>query len=137
MYLCKFGQNPSTSSEDNARKPYIAHFKVPPVTLKIRSRSPKSNQLFPSSKQCIYAIFVKIHNLVQKIMHGNEKVDADANVDGIRTKNNISPTLWVGGHNEIDMGDIDNQYISRPDTTERCVCSGHSLLALIKLSTQI
>ena len=32
-------------------------------------------------------------------MHGNEKVDADANTnaDGIRTKNNISPTLWVGG----------------------------------------
>ena len=28
MYLCKFGQNLSTSSEDNARKPYFGHFKV-------------------------------------------------------------------------------------------------------------
>ena len=29
MYLGKFGQNPSTGSEDNARKPYVGHFKVP------------------------------------------------------------------------------------------------------------
>ena len=42
------------------------------MALKIRSRSLKSNQLFPSSKQCIFASFVKIHQLVQKIMHGNE-----------------------------------------------------------------
>ena len=41
------------------------------VTLKIRSRSPKSNQLFPSSKHCIYASLVKIHSLIQKIMHVN------------------------------------------------------------------
>ena len=37
------------------------------VTLKIRSRSPKSNQLFPSSQQSIYASLVKIHPLIQKI----------------------------------------------------------------------
>ena len=40
-------------------------------TLTIRSRSPKSSQLFPSSHQCIYASLVKIHPLVQKIRHGN------------------------------------------------------------------
>ena len=55
--------------------------------------SQKSNQLSPFSQQCIYASLVKIHQLVQKIMHGNEKMDADANTydnaDGIRTKNNI------------------------------------------------
>ena len=39
------------------------------VTLNSRSSSPKSNQLFPSSQQCTYAGFVKIHLLVQKITH--------------------------------------------------------------------
>ena len=33
MYICKFGQNPSTSSEDNAQKPYFAQFKVPLTAL--------------------------------------------------------------------------------------------------------
>ena len=28
MYLCKFGQNPSTGSEDNAQKPYFGHFNL-------------------------------------------------------------------------------------------------------------
>ena len=74
MHLCTFGQNPSTSSEDYTRKPYFGHFKVPHVTLKIRSILPKSNQLFPSSQQCIYASLVKIHRLVQKIVNGNESV---------------------------------------------------------------
>ena len=39
------------------------------MTLKIRSMSPKSNQLVPPSQQCIYASLVKIHPLVQKITH--------------------------------------------------------------------
>ena len=71
MYLGKFGQNPSTGSEDNAWQPYVGHLKCH-VTLKIRQRSPNSNKLFSSSQQCIYASLVKIHPLVQKIMHGNE-----------------------------------------------------------------
>ena len=41
------------------------------VTLKIMPRSPKSNQLFTSSRQCIYASLVKINQLVQKITHVN------------------------------------------------------------------
>ena len=36
------------------------------VTLKMRSRSPKSNQFFPPSKWCTCARLVKIHPLVQK-----------------------------------------------------------------------
>ena len=44
-------------------------FQSAPVTKKIRSRSQKSNQFFPSSQQCIYPSLVKIHQLVQKIMH--------------------------------------------------------------------
>ena len=41
------------------------------VAFKIRSRTPKSNQIFPPSQQCIYASLVKIYPLVQKIMHRN------------------------------------------------------------------
>ena len=37
------------------------------VTLKNRSKSPKSNQLFPPSQLCIYASLVKFHPMVQKI----------------------------------------------------------------------
>ena len=37
------------------------------VTLNIRSRSSKPNQLFSVSKQCIYAGLVEIHPLVHKI----------------------------------------------------------------------
>ena len=37
------------------------------LTLKIRPRSPKYIQLFPSSQQCICASFIKICSLVQKI----------------------------------------------------------------------
>ena len=42
------------------------------VTLKMRSRSPKSNQLFPPSQPCIYASLVKIHPVVQKISRRKE-----------------------------------------------------------------
>ena len=46
-------------------------FQSDPVTLKIRSRLPKSNQLFCSSHQCIHASLVKIYSPVQKITHRN------------------------------------------------------------------
>ena len=65
------------------------------VTLKMRSRSPKSNQLFPPSQPCIYASLVKIHPLVQKNI-ASERSYADADTDGIRTKNNMSPTFSWG-----------------------------------------
>ena len=42
------------------------------VTLKIWSRSPKSNQLVPPSQQCICASLDKISPSVQKITRGNE-----------------------------------------------------------------
>ena len=80
MYPCKFGQNICTSSEDNTQKLQSA-----PVILKIMSWSPKSIQLFPFSQQCIYESLVKIHQLVQKIMHGNEKAEADADSEGVHT----------------------------------------------------
>ena len=58
------------------------------VTLKMRSRSPKSNQLVPPSQQCIFASLVKIHQLVQKITHGKEAMQTRTR---IRTKN---PSGW-------------------------------------------
>ena len=42
-----------------------------PYTLKIRSRSPKFDQLLPSSQQYIYASLIQLHPLVQKRLHGN------------------------------------------------------------------
>ena len=45
------------------------------VTLKIMSRSPKSNQLFPPFQQCIYANLVKIPPLVQSIVQGTPILD--------------------------------------------------------------
>ena len=66
------------NSRDIIQTPYFGQnltFQSAPVTLKIRSRSPKSNQPFPSSQQCIYASLVKIHRLVQKITHGNHILD--------------------------------------------------------------
>ena len=66
------------SSRDIIQKPYFGQnltFQSAPVTLKIRSRSPKSNQPFLSSQQCFYASLVKIHRLVQKITHRNHMLD--------------------------------------------------------------
>ena len=58
MYVCEFGQNPSTDSEDNAWKPYFG----------IQST-------YSLSPTCIYASLVKIHPLVQKITHGHHILD--------------------------------------------------------------
>ena len=57
MYLCKFGGKKSTGSKDRAQKRLILQFFKDgdlenKVTLKIRSRSPKSCQLF-ILPQCI------------------------------------------------------------------------------------
>ena len=62
-HLCKLGQC----------IPYFGFqaFQSACLTLEIRSRSPK---LFPNS-QCVYAKLIKIHPLVQKIMHGNPILD--------------------------------------------------------------
>ena len=67
------------------------------VTLKIKSRSQQSNQLFSSSLQCINARFVKIHLLVQKITHRNEPTQTLT----IYTPNSTYPSsIWFEGHND-------------------------------------
>ena len=67
--------------------------------------SPKSNQLFPSSQQCIYASLVKIHQLVQKIMQGNESGHRQDPHQKQYIPLSLSriyhPTLWVRGYNKI------------------------------------
>ena len=45
------------------------------VTLKIMSRTPKSNEFFPPFQQCIYTSLFKIHTLVQNIAQGNPILD--------------------------------------------------------------
>ena len=66
----KFGQIPSFGSRDRMQtrcfwpKFYI---QSADVTLKMRSRSPKSNHFFPMSQGCLHASLVKIHLLVQEI----------------------------------------------------------------------
>ena len=45
------------------------------MTLKVRSRSPKCDLLFPSIQQCIYASLAEIHPLVPYITHGNHISD--------------------------------------------------------------
>ena len=102
MYLCKFGQNSSSSSEDNARKTIFWTFQSATVTLRIGSRSPKSNQLFPSSQQCIHASLVKNHQLLQKIMHGNESGGRRQHQrrQDPHQKQFIPPPSGLGGHNK-------------------------------------
>ena len=66
------------NSRDIIQKTYFGQnltFQSTPVTFKMRSMSPTSNLLLPSSQQCTYASFVKIHQLVQKKTHGNHILD--------------------------------------------------------------
>ena len=70
------------------------------VTLKIKLRSSKFNQLFPSSQKC------NLCKLGQNPFTGSEDnalkqsyTDAGTNADGIHTKTNMSPLDWGwGGH---------------------------------------
>ena len=68
------------------------------MTLKIGSRSPKSNQLVPPSQQCICASLVKIRPSVQKITRVNEATRTQTST-GSPPKTNMSPPLRLGGHN--------------------------------------
>ena len=115
MYLCKFGQNSFTDFENNARKPYFGHFIVPVWPWKLG----QGHQIlitFFSSKQCICASSVKIHQLVKKIMYRNPILDISRKIsftdadpdadpstdaDGIRTKNNMFTPSQTFGPRDI------------------------------------
>ena len=55
-FLCEFGQNPPTGSGDRVQTRLIFSL-YSLVTLKIRSRSPKSNQTFKPSHVTIYEVW--------------------------------------------------------------------------------
>ena len=70
QYIQKFGQNPSFGSRDRVQKSFFwSKFDIQSavVTLKMRSRSPKTNCFFPLSQWCFCSSLVKIHQLVQEI----------------------------------------------------------------------
>ena len=77
LYPCKSGWNPSISSWDMV---HTSTFGLkfgslsPAVTLKIRSRSPKPNQLIIMSQCYIHANLVKIHPPVHEITCKQESV---------------------------------------------------------------
>ena len=77
LYPCKSGWNLPTSSWDMV---HTSTFGLkfgslsPAVTLKIRSRSPKPNQLFVMSQCYIHANLVKIHPPVHEISCKQESV---------------------------------------------------------------
>ena len=67
------------------------------VTLKMRPRSLKSNQLFPPSQSCIYASLVKIHPLVQKISRRKEATRTHTRTRTRSAPKTICPPPSAGG----------------------------------------
>ena len=76
IYPCNFGKNATTGSKDivQTRKRHRIFSFSTAVTLKIRSRSPKSNQFFVMSQLYINANLLRIQPLVQKILCRQESV---------------------------------------------------------------
>ena len=71
------------------------------VTLKMRSRSPKSNQLFPPLPTMYLCKFGQNPSTGSKDIASERScadadADADSDADGIRTKNNMFPTFGWG-----------------------------------------
>ena len=99
LYPCKSGWNPLPSSWDMV---HTSTFGLkfgslsPAVTLKIMSRSPKLNQLIIMSQCYIHANLVKIHPPVHEICKQESHADANADINRIRTKTNMSPSPSVG-----------------------------------------
>ena len=70
----KFGQNTSFGSRDRVQACFFwSKFDIQSVdvSLKMRLRSPKSNNFFLMSQWCFCASLVKIHPLVQEIRQGS------------------------------------------------------------------
>ena len=97
LYPCESGWNPSTSSWDMVHTSTLG-LKFgslnPAVTLKIRSRSPKPNQLIIMSHCYIHANLVKIHLPVHEISCKQESVTLTPT--GSAPKPICPPPLWWG-----------------------------------------
>ena len=98
LYPCKSGWNLPISSWDMVR---MSTFGLKfgslstAVTLKIRSRSPKPNQLFIMSQCYIHANLVKIHQLV-----ANKKVSCRRRRQQDPYQKQYVPLPFSRGHNE-------------------------------------
>ena len=69
------------------------------VTLKNKSRSPKSNQLFSPSQPCIYACLLKFHAMVQKISCRREATRTPTPT-GSRQKSSVVGIDIISFHNK-------------------------------------
>ena len=102
LYPCKSGWNPSTSSWDMVHTSTFG-FKSdslsPAVTLKIRSRSPKPNQLIIMSQCYIHANLVKIYPPVHEISCKQESVTPTPTGSAPKTMS-LSPSVGdiINGH---------------------------------------
>ena len=101
LYLCKSGWNPSTSSWDMVHRSTLGlkfGSLSPAVTLKIRSRSPKSDQLIIVSQCYIHANLVKIHPPIHDISCKQESVRLmlKPTPTGYAPKTICPPLLWWG-----------------------------------------
>ena len=99
LYPCKSGWNLPTSSWDTVHtSTFWLKFGSlsPAVILKIRSRSPKPNQLFIMSQCYIHANLVKIHSPLYEISCKQESVTLTPMPTGSAPKNNMSPSPSVG-----------------------------------------
>ena len=70
MYPCESNKNLSIVSQNRVQRNHFwSKFDIlmPPVTLEIRSRSPKSNPLIPLLQWCIHVSMIRIHLLVHEI----------------------------------------------------------------------
>ena len=70
MYPCEFNKTLSIVSQNRVqRNRFWSKFDIlmPPVTLEIRSRSPKSNPLIPLLQWCIHVSMIRIHLSVHEI----------------------------------------------------------------------
>ena len=112
LQYMKFGQNQSFGSSDRCCKQVFlgqkSLIRSAGVTLKMRSKSPKSKHVFPLPIMCL--ILVNIYPLVQEVrVQTRSKADADR----ICTRSNMSP-LQLGGHNYCWKQDYWRQVSSPP-----------------------
>ena len=67
VFLCKFGQNPPVGTGDRVQTRLIFYSLCSVLTLKIRSRSPKSDQIFKPTQRYNVLSLARICRLVQEI----------------------------------------------------------------------
>ena len=137
LYPCKSDWNPSTSSWDMVHT-HTFGLKFgslsPAVTLKIRSRSQKPDQLIIMSQCYIHANLLKIHPPVHDIVQ-TRKCDADADANRIRTKNNVGWLCWgLTSQSTIFQscrdGAIASWVINQYFRGVKCLAQGHNTAAV-------